>query len=65
MSELAGMTINERLFHIGLLKEFDAAILAREEREAVAILLRAELSKEQAQNTVAAIFSDPGMYGYA
>jgi len=58
------MTLNERLFHVGIMDEFDAAILSRDPEEAVALLQRADLSKEEAMETVATIFEDPGKYGY-
>ena len=64
MSELAGMTVNERLYHVGLIDQFDSAILAKQEATAIAILLRVELSNEQAKETVATIFSNPTKYGY-
>lgn len=65
MSKLAGMTINERLFHVGIMDEFDAAILSRDQEEAIALLQRVEISREEATTTVATIFEDPGKYGYA
>lgn len=64
MSNLAGMTINERLFHVGIMNEFDAAILSRDQDEAIALLQRVELSREEATATVATIFEDLGKYGY-
>ncbi|MCR9189755.1 MAG: hypothetical protein NXH96_13280 [Alteromonadaceae bacterium] len=64
MSKLAGMTINERLFHVGIMDEFDASILSRDQEGAVALLQRVELSKEEAMATVATIFKNPGKYGY-
>lgn len=64
MSEFAGMTINERLWQAGLIEQFDAAILARQESTAIALLLRVELLDEQAKETVATIFSNPTKYGY-
>lgn len=64
MSNLAGMTINERLFHVGIMDEFDAAISSRDQEGAITLLQRLELSKEEAMATVATIFKDPGKYGY-
>ena len=64
MSKLAGMTINERLFHVGIMDEFDAAILSRDQEEAIALLQRLELSREEAMATVATIYEEPGKYGY-
>lgn len=64
MSELATMTINERLFHVGIMNEFDAAILSRDQDEAIALLQRVELSREEAMATVTAILENPCKYGY-
>ncbi|WP_305980659.1 hypothetical protein [Marinobacter salsuginis] len=64
MSKLAGMTINERLFHVLIMDEFDTAILSRDQDEAIALLQRVELSREEAAATVATIFEGPGKYGY-
>ena len=64
MSKLAGMTINERLFHVGIMDEFDAAILSHDQDQAIALLQRVELSKEEAVATVVTISKNPGKYGY-
>ncbi|RDV27363.1 hypothetical protein DXV75_04825 [Alteromonas aestuariivivens] len=64
MSKLAGMAINERLFHVGIMEEFDAAISSCNQKEAVALLQRAEISREEAMVAVATIFENPGRYGY-
>ena len=64
MSELGGMTVNERIYHVGLLDQFEAAILAQKQVEAISILQQVELSKKQAAETVAAISKNPGKYGY-
>jgi hypothetical protein len=64
MSELAGMTINERLFHFGIMDEFDAAILSRDQDVAIGLLQRVGLSREEAMATVATIVKNPGKYGY-
>ncbi|WP_286049746.1 hypothetical protein [Rheinheimera sp. KL1] len=45
--------------------KFDAAILAGNQEEAISLLLRVELSREAAIETVAAIVENPGKYGYA
>jgi len=64
MSELSGMTVNERLFHVGLIDQFDAAILARQKDKAIALLLRVEIDEKQAKETVTIIFENPSKYGY-
>ncbi|WP_197085966.1 hypothetical protein [Spongiibacter sp. IMCC21906] len=58
------MTLNERLFHVGIIDEFDAAILSRDQETAIALLQRVELHKQEAVETVATIFKNPGKYGY-
>ena len=45
---LSGMTVNERLFTLGLLDEFDALVRHRKRDEMVALLKRAELSDTDA-----------------
>ena len=65
MSEFAGMTVNERLFHAGLMEQFDAAIEAKKRDAAISILQETELPIEAATETVTAILNNPGMYGYS
>lgn len=59
-----GMTVNERLYHFGLIGEFDAAMRARNAELGISILIRAMLTREQATSTVGATLSDPKRYGY-
>jgi hypothetical protein len=59
-----GMTVNERLFELGLMDAFDSAIGNRDRDAAVDILKKAKLTPEQALETVSAIFADPKRYGY-
>lgn len=56
MSKFSGMTVNERLYHAGLLEEFDAAIAASNGAFAEEILQRTELTAQQSAEIVAAIF---------
>lgn len=66
MEELsvAGMTVNERLSHFGLFEPFDAAARARDVSALVQVLLRAQLSEEQALQTASAVVADPKRYGF-
>jgi len=64
MEKYSGMTVNERLFHAGLINQFDAAIHAKNKKEAISILQQAELPIEAATETVAVILKNPGKYGY-
>lgn len=58
------MTVNERLSSAGLLSEFDAAARSRQRDRLIELLLRVELSREQAESTVAALLANPREYGY-
>lgn len=64
MTKYAGMIVNERLFHAGLMDQFDAAILAKNKEEAISILQQTELPIEAATETVTLILKNPGKYGY-
>jgi hypothetical protein len=61
---LDGMTVNERLFEFGLIDAFDAAVNSRNREQAISVLIRAKLSREQASQTVNAVFADPKRYGF-
>jgi hypothetical protein len=62
--DLAGMTVNERLFALGLFPEFDRAALARDREALIEVLLRAHLSQRQAVETTEALLHDPARYGF-
>jgi hypothetical protein len=61
---LGGMTVNERLYTLGLLSEFDAAARRQDRRTMLEMLLQAELSESDAASCVDAIFADPKRYGF-
>ena len=61
---LSGMTVNERLFTLGLLDEFDALVRRRKRDEMVALLKRAELSDVDAASCADAVLADPKRFGY-
>ena len=61
---LKGMTVNERLYHINKIDAFDNAINSGNTNKAIEILLLAELSQEQAEQTVNTIIENPNKYGY-
>ena len=63
-SPIAGMTVNERLHHFGLLAEFDAAIRAGDRPVVIDILRRARFTEEQASYTASRVLSAPETYGY-
>jgi len=61
---LSGMTVNERLFTLGLLDEFDSLVRRGERDGMVALLKRAELSESDALACADRVLSDPKRYGY-
>ena len=64
-STIAGMTVNERLQHFGLVAEFDAAISAGDRPAVIDILRRARFTEERANYTASRVLSAPELYGYA
>ncbi len=63
-SNIAGMTVNERLNHFGLVAEFDAAIRAGDKAAAIRVLIQARFTPEQAEYTASQVLSAPERYGY-
>ena len=61
---LEGMTVNERLYHFGLIDRFDAAARSGDVLTMVQVLLQAQLSPAQASETTQAIVANPKRYGY-
>jgi hypothetical protein len=59
---VAGMTVNERLVHFGLMEQFDAAVRTRQVSSIVEVLLRAQLSETQARQTAKAVIAAPKRY---
>ena len=64
MTDIGGMTVNERLAHFGLAAEFDAAARSRDKAAMIAVLRKARFTEEQAEYTSTQILSAPGRYGY-
>ena len=61
---LEAMTVNERLFKFTLMGQFDAAVIARDKKESIGVLLKARFTPEQANEIVSVIFQNPKKYGY-
>jgi hypothetical protein len=59
-----GMTVNERLYHSGLIESFDLAAKSRDFGALVHLLVQAKLSEEQAEQTARGLLDDPKRYGY-
>jgi hypothetical protein len=58
------MTVNERLFHLGLVEAFAAAAKARDFESLVRILTKARLSPFEAEQSARSLLSDPARYGF-
>jgi hypothetical protein len=63
-NDLDGMTVNERLFVLNLIDDFDRAAKARNSETMIAILLKASLTEAQAKFTTEAILKNPEKYGF-
>ena len=61
-SPLAGMTVNERLFHLGILERWDQAV-ERRDRDAM-IRLMEQADVENPDWTVDAILANPSRYSF-
>jgi hypothetical protein len=61
---LSGMTVNERLFTLGTLDAFAAAVRRRDAQAMLTILQEAELSESDATHCVETMLADPKKYGY-
>ena len=59
-----GMTVNERLFHFGLVPAFDEAVRSRKLEAVIAVLCRAQFSQSQAEYTATTLLANPEQYGY-
>jgi hypothetical protein len=63
-SDIAGMTVNERLAHFGLFADFESAVRARDKSAVIAVLLKARFTVEQAEYTATTLLHAPYRYGY-
>jgi hypothetical protein len=54
LAALGGMTVNERLFHLGLMAEFDAAVVREEPDTVKQLLRRCQLSEADIEAAAAA-----------
>ena len=53
----AGMTLNERLFHAGLLGEFDDALAKGDEQRLRTILQKVRLTPAQIEDTISRLLN--------
>ncbi len=61
---LEGMTVNERLYHFGLMDKFDAAARCGDVSAMKQVLLQARFAEVHASETSRAVAADPKRYGY-
>jgi len=59
-----GMTVNERLYHLGLMGEFGAAAQSRNAPAMEQVLLLAWFSMAQAKETALALAANSERFGY-
>jgi hypothetical protein len=62
--ELQGMTVNERLFTLSLLDQWDRAAKSRNRDEMIKILGQCAMSQEQCEQTTDAVLNNPAKYGF-
>jgi hypothetical protein len=63
-SELKGMTVNERLYSLGLIDQFDGAAKTRNRQRMIEVLLQCAFSQEQSEQTADAVLKNPATYGF-
>jgi hypothetical protein len=61
---ILGMTVNERLHYFNLFASFERAVKSGDLPALTGVLLQAQLSREQADETARSVLDDPGRYGY-
>jgi hypothetical protein len=61
---LSGMTVNERLYTLGLLDEFSAAARRRDRHVMIELLTKAQLSATDSTGCADAILNNPKKYGF-
>lgn len=62
--DIGGMTVNERLYHFGLMPAFDDAVRSRKLAAVIAVLWQAQFSQSQAEYTATTLLANPEQYGY-
>lgn len=63
-AELKAMTVNERLYVMGLLEEWDVAAKAKDREKMINILSRCAMTKEEYEGTISAVLNNPAKYGF-
>jgi hypothetical protein len=62
--DLKGMTVNERLFACDLFEVWEKAVNNRDRENMISVLLEAQLTNEQAIETVDTVLKNPKYYGF-
>ena len=62
--ELSGMTVNERLFALGLLDQFDEATKSKNREQMIKILGQCAMTQKQCEFTTHTILKQPEKYGF-
>jgi len=62
--ELAGMTVNERLWNCDLFEQWQEAVLLRNRAEMITILGQVGIPPEKAAHTVDSVLADPKKFGF-
>ena len=60
--DLAGMTVNERLYNLGLMDKWDEAVLGRDRETMLTIMRECEVNPPE--STVDTVLANPAKYGY-
>jgi len=63
-TELKGMTVNERLFFLGLIDQWDEAAKTRNRPKMIEVLIQCKFTKEQSEQTTDAVLKNPAKYGF-
>jgi hypothetical protein len=62
--ELAGMTVNERLFVCGAIDKWDDAVRKRSRADMIAMLRGVAMTENEAAQTTDSVLQNPEKYGF-
>ena len=64
IDNIAGLTVNERLFHFGLFQAFDSTVESQQISDIIKVLRLAKFTEAEVQETASAIIANPSFYGF-